>query len=491
MTRPLLCVTVSAPTLAELRRRRDSVSDADLVELRLDSVADPNVAGALAGRRRPVVVTCRPAWEGGGFRGSEEDRLRLLREALVLGAEYVDVEWRAGFTNLVAETMGRRIVLSTHDFDSVPADLGDRARAMRATGAEIVKLAVKVSRLSDCLPLLQFGASMGQQGGIVLVAMGDPGVASRVLPTRFGSAWSYSGSIDGVGQLTPSTMLERYNFRSLGNSTDIYGLVGSPIAHSVSPDMHNAAFRATRLDAVYLPLPAADPDDFVSFARAIGLKGASVTIPFKVSLFDRVDEVYPVARRIGAINTIRMADGRWIGSNTDAAAFLLPLQERGVSLQGARAAIVGGGGAARAVAIALAPSGAAVTIHARNRWRAQEVALGVGAEAGAWPPPPGSWDVLINCTPLGSRHRAEETSVPAEALTGRLVYDLVYNPVTTRLLREATAAGCSTIGGLDMLVAQAQEQFYWWTGTRSPRGVMRAAAERRLAEFMTDENHIV
>jgi shikimate dehydrogenase len=254
--------------------------------------------------------------------------------------------------------------------------------------------------------------------------------------------------------------------------------------------MHNAAFGALRLDAVYLPFPAADIDDFVTFGRAIGLRGASVTTPFKVSLFDRVDEVYSVARRIGAINTIRAIDGRWIGGNTDAAAFLGPLHDR-VPLPSTRVAVLGAGGAARAVVVALASSAARVTVHARNRARAEAVAMTVSGEVGPMPPEPGSWDLLVNTTPVGMYPHTEATPIEAAALTGRYVYDLVYNPTTTRLLREAAHAGCQTIGGLEMLVAQAHEQFGWWTGEKPPAGVMREAALKRLAEFMRNENHVV
>src|SRR5262249_27326293 len=183
--RPLLCVTVTAPTTAELRLRRDAVCAGDLVELRLDSVSDPDVAGALADRRRPVIVTCRSAWEGGWFDGSEEERRRLLSEALALGAEYVDVEWRARFDGLIAGAGGRRIVLSMHDFDGVPADLEAQAAAMCGTGAEVVKLAVLTRKLSDCVPLLEIGsrnggapgAESGGRRGLVLI-----GMESRVLP---------------------------------------------------------------------------------------------------------------------------------------------------------------------------------------------------------------------------------------------------------------------------------------------------------------------
>src|SRR4051812_34513989 len=169
--KPLLCVTLTAPTTAELRRKRDDVSDADLVELRLDSAADIDVAGALDGRRRPVIVTCRPTWEGGRFSGSEEERRRILTEALALGAEYVDIEWRAKFDDLLASTRGRRVVLSSHDFDGLPADLTARVRAMRSTGAEVVKIAATARQLSDCLPLMDLGRQTPHQHDLVIVGM--------------------------------------------------------------------------------------------------------------------------------------------------------------------------------------------------------------------------------------------------------------------------------------------------------------------------------
>ena len=489
MTTTRLCVTLTAETTAELRRKRDDVAGADLVELRLDTVSDPDVAGALAGRKLPVIVTCRPTWEGGQFKGSEEERRQILQEALARGAEYVDIEWKASFTDLISSTSGRRIVLSSHDFSGVPSDLTTRAHAMRATGAEVVKLAVKTSRLSDCLPLLDLGAQIARQGTI-LIGMGECGLATRVLARKFGALWTYAGDLQQIGQATAGDLLDTYRFRSITENTDVYGLVGSPISHSVSPAMHNAAFAAARLDAVYLPFPAADAEDFVTFGRAIGLKGASVTIPFKVSLFDEMDEVYSVARRIGAINTVRVEGGRWIGGNTDASGFLSPLRDR-VDLNGARVAVIGAGGAARAVAVALSSSQANVTIYARNLLKAQEVAVTAGAAAAVMPPEPGSWDVLVNCTPVGMYPRVGDTPIDEALLTGRHVYDLVYNPAMTRLMREAGKAGCQTIGGLEMLVAQAHEQFEWWTGMKAPAGVMRAAALKRLAEFMRNENHVV
>jgi len=162
-----------------------------------------------------------------------------------------------------------------------------------------------------------------------------------------------------------------------------------------------------------------------------------------------------------------------------------------VSLNGLRVSILGAGGAARAVTVALASSGCAVRLHARNREQAEEVAVLTSVEIGPWPPEPGSWDLVINTTPIGMYPRVDETPIAKEHLTGTHVYDLIYNPSTTRLLRDAAAMGCQTIGGLEMLVGQAREQFQWWTGTKPPSGVMREAALRRLAEFARDENYVV
>jgi 3-dehydroquinate dehydratase type I len=213
VSRPLLCVTVAAATTAELRRQRDAVADADLVELRLDSVSDPDVAAALDGRRRPVVITCRPAWEGGGFKGSEEERKRILSDAIALGAEFVDIEWRAHFDDLIARTGGKRIVLSTHDFHGVPIDLTARAHAMRSTGAEVVKIAAATTSLSDCIPLLELGSGNGRGSSVIVIGMGPYGFATRVLSARFGSRWTYAGALSDIGQVGAEALLHAYHYR--------------------------------------------------------------------------------------------------------------------------------------------------------------------------------------------------------------------------------------------------------------------------------------
>jgi 3-dehydroquinate dehydratase/shikimate dehydrogenase len=472
-----LCVTVTAATTAELRERRDQAVDADLVELRLDTVGDPSAEGALAGRRRPVIVTCRPTWEGGRFTGSEEERRRLLAEAQRLGADYVDVEWKAGFTDIVARNHGRGVIVSHHDFRGVPGDLADRARAMRATGAEVVKLAVMAERLTDCLVVRAVRGAAGAPA--VLLAMGDAGVASRLLPERFGSCWTYAGNMAAPGQLPAARLRHEFSFGSVGARAAVYGVVGRPVLQSLSPAMHNAQFRASGIDAVYLPLEARDFDDFLAFAEAMNLQGASVTAPYKRAAFDRAVERDGVSTRVEAANTLTRAGGGWSARNTDVAGFLEPL-EAAIALRDVRATILGAGGAARAAAHALASAGARVSIAARRRPEAEAAARIIGADVQAWPPAADSWDLLVNATPCGAAPGVEGSPLPGGPFRGRLVYDLVYDPPDTRLLRDARDAGCRTLGGLDMLVAQARHQFQWWTGRPASADVMRSAAERAL-----------
>ncbi len=472
---------MTADTTAELRARRDQVADADLVELRLDTVSDPNPGGALAGRRTPVIVTCRSRAEGGHFRGSEDERRAILAEALTLGAEYVDVEWQSGCAELIETTGGRRIVLSHHDFNGVPSDLPDITRAMLTSGAEVVKVAVMASRLSDNLTLRSLAERTHVP--IAVIAMGEAGIPSRVLAGWMGSCWTYAGNSVAPGQISAARMSGEFRFRDIGARTEVFGVLGKPVSHSVSPAMHNAAFRATHRDAVYLPLGAADFDDFMTFARAAGLRGASVTAPFKVDAFERADECDAVGRRVQSVNTLRREGHRWLGCNTDVTGFLRPLDLPGHP-NGVRATILGGGGAARSVSVALASIGMRATICARRSEQAQAVAALTGAAITSWPPDAASWDLLVNTTPVGTTPHANRSPLPAdyEFPSGKLVYDLVYNPPQTQLLQDAVRAGCRTIGGLDMLVAQAQAQFEWWTGQRPPDHVMREAALARLQD---------
>ncbi|MEO5822107.1 MAG: type I 3-dehydroquinate dehydratase [Vicinamibacteraceae bacterium] len=469
----LIVEAVAAASPDAMREQRDA-SRADLVELRLDLMDRPDPQAAMAGRSRPVIVTCRAAWEGGRFQGSETERLAILSEALALGADYVDLEWKAAAAlEQWPADVRARVVLSHHDFDGVPSDLADRVREMRRHGTAVVKIAATAKTLRDALPVIAIGRA-GRDAGqrTVVIAMGMPGVATRVLPDHVGSCWTYGGNGVAPGQVSVDRLRDEFRVGRVTAATPVYAVVGRPIGHSVSPAMHNAAFAATGLDGVYLPCEAADFDDFLGLAEVLGIDGASVTAPFK-------EDAARTAGQSGALNTLRRRDGGWDGTNTDVEGFLAPLAD--VALQGRRAAIVGAGGSARSVVSGLLSRGARVSVHARRPEAAQALADTAQVTVGAWPVPRGSWDLLVNTTPVGTYPNVDRSPVDAGDLDGALVYDLVYNPRPTRLLRDAAAAGCRTLDGLDMLVAQATRQFAWWTGVTPEAGVLRGAAEARLA----------
>jgi len=475
----LLCETVTAGSMRDLLAARDQATRGDMVELRLDGVADLDVAGALEGRRKPVVATCRAAWEGGQFAGSEEERRRILASAFEYGAEFVDVEWQAGFQELVAANPSRAVV-SWHCFEPAPADLADRVRAMRATGAATIKVAVRTPRLSDTVPL----AAIGRQGGAVVIGMGDAGVPSRLLATQFGARWTYAGDGVAPGQIPAAQMLDRFRFRDVGPQTRLYGVVSQSALHSLSPAMHNRAFAEAGIDAVYVPLSTDTFDDFLAFAEAMQVAGASVTIPFKLDALRAAARCEGVATEVGAANTIRRGPAGWEATNTDLAGFAAPLEAAGdAALHGQRASVLGAGGSARAVVAALRKQGMTVTVHARRAAQARELASALGCVVGPWPPAAGSWDLLVNTTPLGGANRRDVSPLPGGPFGGRLVYDLTYGAGESMLLAEARRAGCRVLDGLPMLVAQAERQFEWWTGRRPRAGLMESAAREALGQL--------
>jgi len=453
------------------RARAAAEADADLIELRVDSMERPDAAAALEGRTKPAIVTCRPLREGGMFEGAEEDRLRVLSDAHARGAEFIDLEWDAVRAPVMVERGGRGIVVSRHIFDCTPRNAAAMMDHLRGLGGEVAKLAVMTESLADLRTLLH---AVRPDHASVLIGMGAAGAATRVLAARYGSPWTYAGNRVAPGQLPVSRLLDEFRFRRIRPDAAVYGVLGRPVSQSLSPVMHNAGFAALGLNAVYVPLETRDLEELRPFAAELGLRGLSVTIPFKQDVMPCLDEMSPAAEAAGAVNTIAIRGGRWIGSNTDAEGFLEPLRARGVDLRALRVVILGAGGAARGVGLALTRAGAHVAVSARRADEAQRVAGAIGAQTTSWPPPPQWWDLLVNATPVGSR------AVPGTPFDGpfdgSLVYDLVYDPDPTELMARATRAGVTAIGGLAMLVAQAERQFEIWTGQRPPAGLFAEAA---------------
>lgn len=483
MTRTQIVETVTADTQADLMRRLADATTGDLVELRVDGVADLDVAAAVAHAPRPAIVTCRASWEGGRWQGDEAGRRRIFAAACAAGAAFVDIERRAGWMPDVRGT-ATRVVVSDHDFGGVPGDLAARLSEMRRQGADVVKVAARVRTATDLLHLQAVARQSAGDVPQVVIGMGEAGYLTRLLPARFASTWTYAGSAAiAPGQMPARWLRDRFRIADVTDDTRLFGVAGAPISHSASPAMHNAALQAAGIDAVYLPVYAASAADAHALARHFGVAGLSVTAPIKRGWLDLpgVETNDDLVARLDAVNTVRIADGRMQVCNFDVPACLDGLSAAGVSCSAARALVLGAGGAARAAALGLAQSGADVTVSARRDNEAAMLADHLGVRATPWPPQ-GLWDIVINATSCGTWPAVDEAPVSLASLQPRVVYDLIYNPERTALLRDADARGLVTVGGLDMLVAQAARQFTWWTGVSPDAAVMRDAARQFVQE---------
>jgi 3-dehydroquinate dehydratase/shikimate dehydrogenase len=457
------------------------------VELRLDAMEAPDLPRLLARPPCPLILTCRPKREGGLYDGPEQPRLELLRQAARLGAQYIDIEHDA-FQALGPVAPSKRIV-SYHNFKQTPPDLDAVHATLVRLGADVVKFAVTANHILDTVPVLRL--LRDARTPTIALSMGPRGLLTRILAPKFGSFLTYAsfdsgGPEAGPGQLSLSEMLDLYRVHRIGRATRVFGVIADPVAHSLSPRIHNAAFDDAGIDAVYLPLwVEGDPAAFVRAFREFGFDGYSVTIPHKQKVMEAMDEISPLARRIGTINTVvRRPDGSLFGTNTDISAGIASIEAvvgKGW-LRGKRALLLGAGGLGRAMAFALADAGAILTLTDLDPARAESLADEVGAVAvrSAFRVPRSA--LLLNCSPVGMHPDVAASPVPAEMLRkDMVVYDAVYNPAETKLLRDARAAGCRTVAGIDHFVRQAVEQFELWTGQSAPVKTMRRVVVEALA----------
>ncbi|MGI9105396.1 MAG: shikimate dehydrogenase [Pyrinomonadaceae bacterium] len=513
----IICVPVCVRRADELRAAvARAAMVGDMIELRLDGLADDaqleqatrELPALFNEHTRAFILTLRPSEQGGRRALDLKRRVRFWAENFSPGherADFADLE-----LDLVAhleeqeDACGRRlidwnkVICSHHDFEAFPADLDKIFARMLATPARILKLALRAEDVTDSLAIWQLLERAQDARGreMIAVAMGEAGLLTRILAPARGAFLTYGALTrkhqTAPGQIDAKDLRSLYRVHAIDGRTQIMGLMGAPVAHSVSPHMHNAAFAARGLNAVYLPFEVGDAPAFIRRmahprTRELDwrLRGLSVTAPHKSAVMSQLDFIDEAAREIGAVNTLVVEGDALCGSNTDAAAALAPLA-RLIELRGARVAVVGAGGAARALLWSLRETGARVVVYARSSERARPTAEKFGAQ---YQTLDGArfdeFDLVVNTTPLGTRgHSETQTPALARQLRGaRAAYDLVYNPGETRFMREAHEAGCEIVlGGLPMLVAQAAAQFKLWTGEDAPLEVMRAAAERQRRE---------
>ena len=485
--RPLLCLSLAEPTLGacleQARAHRDLV---DLVELRVDLLHPAEwgcVAHFAAACPLPSMCTIRRTRDGGRWVAPEAVRRRLLSGAARAGFDLLDLEsdLPAGAVSLPRH--GPRIVRSLHDPGGTPQHLPALLRSLPRDGCEIAKLAVTPLGCADLARIVE--AAQTAAGPHIVIGMGEYGVPTRLLAAKLGCWLTFTsarGRTAAPGHLDPHIMQRRYRFRAIDARTPVYGLIGNPVAHSRSPEIHNRGLTAAGLPGVYVPFLVDDVERFLGVAAALGVDGLSVTIPHKeavIALLHRADRSVSGA---GACNTLVRDDARWIGYNTDAAGFMEPLAEALAAGCIRRATVIGAGGAARAVVWALREQGVDVLIANRTLPRAQSLAAEMSAQAVALTAPDlaqrvaGYSDLVVQSTSVGmERHGAAPAAghdpIAHVPLGGReIVYDIVYAPPETPLLKRARAAGCEIVFGREMLLGQAFAQFQLFTGTQYPAG---------------------
>lgn len=486
-----VCISVAGTTVEQLldRARRSSLISRFL-ELRLDYLREPQrsseVVQALRGLRVACIATLRSAAAGGHFGGSAEEQLHILQNSARAGAEIVDLEIEAaehlGLQAVRSLRRSCRLLLSFHDYRETPQNPASALQRLKSFPADYYKLVTWAHRHRDNAAVLD----LLRQGRRRLVAftLGETGRPTRLLCLAAGAPFTYAAASEaevvGPGQMPAAQMCGCYRAQQISSRTQIYGVVGNPIEHSISPEVHNAAFAALDLDAVYLPFRVEEFEDFLAARKAYRLSGFSITLPHKEVAADAADRLDPIASRVGAVNTVVARRGRWHGYNTDVAGVLRPLEKRR-KLQGARVLIAGAGGVARAAAFALADAGSRVVLVSRRPEQAAALAEEVGGETGPREHLSRErFDVIINATPLGMAPEVKGCFFSAAELNAPLVFETVYNPMETRLVRMARRRRLQVVLGLEMFLEQAAEQFELWTGKQAPRAVMEQAGRSAL-----------
>jgi 3-dehydroquinate dehydratase/shikimate dehydrogenase len=491
---PRICVALGLPNVPTLiaHARREAEAGENFLEFRLDYLDQP-FKGAEAIRcfleefpETIVLATCRRHQNHGKFNGSIEEQLAVLEAAVSSGAQAIDIEIESAepAQERLHEFRGRALlIVSYHNFEATPPIDTVLTRVLRIP-ADAFKIVTTARKPSDNVRVLAAARAFPKHRMIVL-AMGELGFPTRVLSPVFGGMYSYAAPIfaegTAAGQVSARSLRHLYRVDKLGKSAKVYGVIADPIRHSISPAVHNRGFHARRIDAVYLPFLVSPAllRDFFLLAERLPLAGFSVTIPHKQKIIRYLDVVDPLARRIGAVNTVWRKAGKWRGANTDAAGVTGPLA-RLLRLQKSSVLIVGNGGAARGAAFALSDAGAKIALVGRNPDRVRALAKVCGAEPLMREQlKTRRFDAVVHATPLGMFPHVDECFfngvVPAD-----VVFDMVYNPLETALLRKAREQGKTVIPGLEMFIEQAVRQFEIWTGESAPRAAMQKAAMEAL-----------
>ena len=486
----MICIPIVGPT--QSKSLQDIVAAeplADILELRLDLMSDYDLDALLAASTKPCIVTNRTKREGGQFSGSEEERIVLLKQAMVAGAEYVDIETSTPKELLKPFLQSERkskVILSYHNFTDTPEETEHLYELMCGMPADILKIVTYARDINNNLALFNLIHRSKKDGKkLIALCMGEKGEISRILSPLLGGFLTFgsleTGKETAPGQITGASLRDIYRVCDKRDAFKIFGVIGNPVYKSMGYLIHNRAFKEIGSTDIYVPFLVDNVENFFKGFSPY-FEGLSVTMPFKEDIMALMDKIEETAKRIGAVNTVVRDETGWKGYNTDCMGALKAL-EKHVDLKGKNVLIVGAGGTAKAIGYGVQEKGAKITVtYNRNKEKGLQLAKELAAkvvniqDAGEE-----EIDVLINCSPVGMSPNQEETPISSRYLRkGMVVFDSVYNPLETRLIREAKVAGCVTISGLELFVNQAVGQFELWTGQKAPADPMRDVVVKGL-----------
>ena len=493
----MICVTIGRGRHSALAEEWQLAADsgADLVELRIDCLRrDPDFKRILAKRPTPVLFTIRRGADGGLWRGNEETRQKLLREAIALGVDYVDLEM--DIASKIRRFGKTKRIVSYHNFKTTPEEIADIAEQCDEMDADVVKVATLASDVPTAVRVLEL--CKGSAVPTIAIAMGDVGVFTRILARKYGSPWTYAGvnpeRTFAPGMPIVGNLARDFFYNDINAETEVYGVIGDPIGHSLSPAIHNAAFRSLGLNKVMLPflIPNGQLKPSLKALESIDLKAFSVTIPHKEAIVPLLSSRDGAVERTGSCNTVVVNGPKYVGHNTDYRAALDTLEdalggrsesEATSPLLDKQVLILGAGGVARAIAFGISRRGATVTITNRHDQRATDLAGEVGCRSITWSQRASTTaEIIINCTPVGMHPNVDDTPGPPAAFgkPGMVAFDTIYHPENTMFLKLARERQCASVTGVDMFVHQAAHQFKLYTGKEAPEDLMREVVRRKL-----------
>lgn len=489
----MLAAVIAARTAEQAVKGIKNAKGADLIELRLDCInglSSAKLKELIKSCTKPVIITNRKRDEGGFFNGSEEERVQVLVKAIEFGADFVDIEYSSDknlIKNLIKRRNKTKIIVSYHNFKETPDNIRGVYSKIKKLNCGTIKIVTQANSVVDNFRIFELiEAANKENQKIIAFCMGSYGKFGRILSLALGSQVTYAsvenGKESASGQPKIHELVSHYRIKKLNKNTKIAGLIGNPVEHSWSDIMHNAGFGKLGINAVYLKFRVDRLREFFGYFRQANALGFSVTIPHKIDVIKYLDEIDEKAKEIGAVNTIAIRNKKLIGCNTDCGGAMLALKEK-TSLKSKNAVILGAGGSARAIAYGLREENAgSITLLNRTVEKAKVAARDFGCGYGPLCDLKNmNYDILINTTSVGMHPDADASIIPSRLIKkGSVVFDIVFNPFKTKLLKDAEKKGCKIVPGFEMLVNGAMLQFKLWTNKDAPEKLMREKVMEHL-----------